>query len=71
MSVVLVERVIQVTVNPVELWHMTKEEWHLRVVIGCVVEPSSDWVEGLVGVRVHDPVTQVVMLLLPVILWHV
>ena len=29
MSVVLVERVIQVTVNPRKLGHMTKEIWHL------------------------------------------
>ena len=50
MSVVLVERVIQVTVNPIELRNMSKEVGHLRIIIWCVVVPCSDWIKCLVGI---------------------
>ena len=50
MSVVLVEGVIQVTINPVELGHVTQEVWHLGVVIGLVVVPLPNRIEHLVQV---------------------
>jgi len=49
-SMVLVERVIQVTVDPIELRHMPKEIRHLRIIIWCVVISGSDGVKCLVGI---------------------
>lgn len=43
-SVVLVEGVVQVTVNPRELRDVAEEEWHLGVLAILVVVPSSNWV---------------------------
>jgi len=71
MSVVLVERVVQVTVSPVELGHNSQEEGHLGVAVGLVVVAGSDGVQFLVHIRVHDLVTEVVVGLLPHILGHV
>lgn len=68
-SVVLVERVIQVTVNPIELGHVPQKVGHLGVIIWCVVVSGSDGVECLVGVRMHNCITDVVVALLPKILW--
>jgi len=42
MSVVLIERVIQVTVNPSELRDMTKEVGHLGIVIRLIVVSGSN-----------------------------
>ena len=71
MSVVLVEGVIQVTINPVELWNVTQEVGHLGIIIGFVLVPLPDGVEHLVQIRVDNFVPQVVVPLLPVVLWHV
>jgi hypothetical protein len=49
-SMVLVERVIQVTVDPIELRHMPEEIRHLRVIIWGIVVSGSDGVKCLVGV---------------------
>jgi hypothetical protein len=70
-SMVLVEGVIQVTVNPIELGYMPEEVGHLRIIIWGVVVSGSDGVECLVGIRVDDGVTYVVMSLLPKVLWQV
>ena len=67
--VVLLEGVIEGTVQPVELRDATKVERHLGVIIGFVVVTGTDGVEHLVGVRVDYIVTPVVVSLLPIILW--
>lgn len=67
-SVVLVEGVIQVTVDPRELRNVTQEIWHLRVLVGLVVVSGSDWVQhGLIEVAVNHLVAEVVVTLLPII----
>jgi len=71
MTMVLVERVIQVTVHPRKLRDVTKVERHLSISIAIVVISSSNRVETLVEIRVHDIVTPVVVGLLPIILRHV
>lgn len=64
MSMVLIEGVVQVTINPAELRNMTKEEWHLGVLAWLVVVSLSNWVDGLVEVRVDDLVSKVIVPLL-------
>lgn len=72
MSMVLVEGVIQVTVDPRDLRVHTQEEWHLRVLIGLVVESLSDGVQQLlVEIRMNYLVAQVVVTLLSVVLGEV
>jgi len=70
-SMVLVEGVIQVTVDPIELGHMSEEVGHLRIIIWSVVVSGSDRVQCLVDIRVDNGVTYVVMSLLPKVLWQV
>ena len=41
-SVILFERVIKISIEPVELRNDTQEEWHLGVVIRCVIVTLSD-----------------------------
>jgi hypothetical protein len=43
-SMMLVERVIQVTINPGELRNVTEEEWHLSVLTKLVIVSLSNWV---------------------------
>ena len=71
MSVILVERVIEVSIYPGELWHVSKEVGHLSVVVGLVVVAGTDGVECLVYVRVNDLVAEIVVALLPEVLWEV
>ena len=71
MLMILIERVIQVTVKPPELWDYTKIERHLRVIIRFVVISGSDRVDFLIDVRVDDIIAPVVMWLLPIILLEV
>ena len=68
MLMILLERVVEGTVEPVELRNATKIEWHLGVIIGLVVVTGTDGVEHLVGVRVNYIVTPVVVGFLPIIL---
>ena len=69
MSMVLMERVVQVTVDPRDLRVHPQEEWHLRVLVGLVVESLSDWVQQLlVEIRMNYLVSQVVVTLLSVVL---
>ena len=70
-SVILVERVVEVSIEPKELWNNTQVEWHLGVIIRLVVVSRSDGVEFLVKVRVDDGVSPVVVSLLPIVLWEV
>ena len=70
-SVVLIEGVVQVSINPRQLRNMTQVEWHLTVFLSIVVVLGSDGVESLVEVRVDHGVTPVVVGLLPVVVWHV
>ena len=69
--VVLLEGVVQGTVEPVELRDGSEVEGHLRVLIGLVVVASTDRVDLLVDVRVDDRVAQVVVGLLVVVLGEV
>lgn len=71
MSVVLIERIIQVTINPIELWDMTKVEWHLRIIIGCIFVSCSNRVQSLIEIWMNNFVAQVIVTLLPVVIWHV
>jgi len=68
---ILLEGVIEVTVQPVELGDDTQVEGHLGVVIGRVVVTSSDRVDLLVHVGVDHLVTPVVVGLLPEVLGEV
>jgi len=43
-SMMFVERVIQVTINPGELRDMTEKEWHLSVFTILVIVSLSNWV---------------------------
>jgi len=43
-SMVLVERVIQVTINPGELRNVTEEERHLSVLAILIIVSLSNWV---------------------------
>jgi hypothetical protein len=52
-SVILVERVVQVTINPGKLRNMTKEERHLGIFSICVIIPLSNWIKLLVGIGVN------------------
>lgn len=71
-SVVLLEGVIQVTIDPGKLGHMTQEIGHLGVLVGLVVVSLSDGVEqGLVETGVDDLVAGVVVTLLPKIFGEV
>ena len=68
---ILVKWVIQVTIQPDELWNNTEVERHLRVFVGLVVVPGSDWVDFLINIRVDDLVSPVVVGLLVIVLWEV
>ena len=70
-SVILVERVVEVTIEPKELWNNTQVKRHLSVIIRLVVVSRSDGVEFLVKVGVDDGVSPVVVSLLPIVLWEV
>ena len=69
--VVLLEGVIQRTVQPVELGDATKVEGHLSVLIRLIVVSCSNRVDHFVHIRVDDGITPVVMRLLPIVLWQV
>ena len=43
-SMMVVERVVQVTINPGELRDVTEEEWHLSVFTKLVIVSLSNWV---------------------------
>eukprot|EP00350_Pseudokeronopsis_sp_OXSARD2_P013271 CAMPEP_0170543836 /NCGR_PEP_ID=MMETSP0211-20121228/2819_1 /TAXON_ID=311385 /ORGANISM="Pseudokeronopsis sp., Strain OXSARD2" /LENGTH=150 /DNA_ID=CAMNT_0010847323 /DNA_START=476 /DNA_END=928 /DNA_ORIENTATION=+ len=70
-SVVLVEGVVQVAIDPGELRDVAKEVGHLRVIVGFVVIAPSDRIQLLVKVRVNHLISQVIVRLLPHVLWEV
>jgi hypothetical protein len=70
-SMVLLERVIQVTVEPHELGHYTEVEGHLGVLVGTVVVAGANRVELLVEVGVDHGISQVVVGFLPEVLGEV
>jgi len=53
MAMVFIEGVVQVAVQPKELWHYAQVEWHLGVVVWFVIVTRSDWIQLLVQVRVN------------------
>lgn len=68
MSVILVEGIVKISINPRELGHMTKEVRHLRVFVGLVIVSCTDGVhQGLVKIAVNHLVSEVVVTLLPII----
>ena len=67
-SVPFLERVIQVTIQPVELWNNTKVKWHLGILVWSVLVALTNWVQHFVSITVDDLITQVVMWFLPIIL---
>jgi len=70
MSVILIERVIKVTINPRKLWNMTKEEWHLGVLSWNIVVVLSQWVHSFVSAGVDELVSKVIVpLLIEVFRW--
>ena len=71
MAMSLVERVVKISVEPVDLGNKTKEEWHLGVIIWCVIVSSTDRVETLVEAGGNDLVSPVVVGLLSHVLREV
>jgi len=61
MSVVLIEGVIQVTVDPGKLWDMSEEEWHLLVLTDSHSILLSERIPLLVEVGVYDLVSKIVV----------
>lgn len=70
MSLVFVESVVEVTVEPVELRDDAKEERHLNVVVAVVVVLSSQGVQLFVSARVDDCIAKVVRWLLVIVFGH-
>jgi hypothetical protein len=71
-SVMLVERVVQVAVYPRELWNKTEVNWHLCIVIGFEVVTSTNGVKCfLVKIRMSNSISKIVMRFLPKVLWEV
>ena len=70
-SVILLVRVIQITVDPGELRDQAEEVRHLGVFIGLEVVVLPHGVHLLVGVGVDDLVSEVVMPLLVIVLGEV
>ena len=56
-SVILLEGVVKVTIEPHELGHNTKVEGHLGVLVGTVVVTGTNGVELLVEVGVDDGIS--------------
>jgi hypothetical protein len=71
MAVILVEGVVEIAVEPKELGHNTEVYRHLSVIVAVVVVAGTDRVKSLVQVGVDDLVAQVVVWLLPEVLWEV
>ena len=70
-SVVLIEGVVEVAVEPEELGNNTEVDRHLGVVIPVVVVAGSDRVKSLVEVRIYNFVAEIVVGLLPEVLGEV
>jgi|TARA_B110000503_G_scaffold126477_1_gene195133 hypothetical protein len=71
MTVILVERVIQVTIKPVGLRNNTQIEGHLGIIVCLVVVTGSDGVNLLIKIRMDKLVSKIVVWLLPHILREV
>ena len=69
--VVLLEGIIQRTVQPVELGDATEIEGHLSVLVRLIVVSCSNRVDHFVHIGVDDGITPVVVSLLPIILGQV
>ena len=70
-SVILLERVVKVSVQPVELGDNTQVGGHRGVFVGLVLVALADGVESLVSIRVHNSVSPVVVSLLSEVLGEV
>ena len=69
MSMILIEGVIQVTINPGKLWNVTEEVWQLLILSWTLLISGPQWVH-LVELGVHDLISEVPMrfTLVPVVL---
>ena len=72
MSMILIERVIEVTIDPGKLRNMSEVEWHLSDFSWNILVVGSKRVHFLIEIGVEDRVTQIVMwlTLMPEVLGH-
>ena len=70
-AMVFLERVIKVSVRPVEVWNYSEVPWHLSMAVWLILVLCSQRIQLFVEIRVNDTVSKVVMGLLPEILWMV
>jgi len=67
----LVQRVVEVTPKPGELWNLSEHLWRLNHGVWLPFVSLSHWEQLLVWVRVDDLVRPVVVGFLPVVLCFV
>jgi hypothetical protein len=70
-SVILLEGVVKVTIEPHKLGHNTEVKGHLGVLVGTVVVTGTDGVELLVEVGMDDGISQIVVGFLPEVLGEI
>lgn len=61
MSMIFVEWIIQVTIDPWKLWNITKVHWHLCNLSWLIFVDLSKWVQLLIEVGVNNLVTPIIM----------
>lgn len=69
--VILLEGVVKVSISPPSVWFNTKEPRHGGLAVGLPIIHRTDWIKFFVEIRMDDSVTQIVVWLLPVVLWVV
>lgn len=57
MSVILVEGVVQVAIDPRELWNVAEEEWSLRVLGWMRLVSLPERIQFLVHIGVNNIIT--------------
>ena len=70
-SMVLLERVVKISVQPVELRHDTQVKGHLLVLIWSIFVTLTNWVGPLVEIGVDDLISPVVVSLLSEVLGEI
>jgi len=70
-SMILLERVVKVSIEPVELGNNTQVERHLGVLIRLVLIALTDRIQLLVRIRVYNSISPIVVSLLGEILGEV
>jgi len=71
MSVIFIEGIVQVTIDPRKLRNMTKVEWHLGIFSWLIIILLSKRVHFLIQVGMHDTISCIVpwLTLMPEVLW--